>query len=97
MRRGAAVAASVASGAAASVASTVAWGNHSRLWPPGGGGMRPEHPTPTGSPPVPRRLHDATDHDAVGEHVVIVVVPFADGRLADARLRTKLLTTTRSP
>ena len=34
MGRGAAVAASVASGAAASVASTAAWGSPLRLWPP---------------------------------------------------------------
>jgi hypothetical protein len=67
MRRGAAVAASVASGAAALVASAVAW-KPFRLWPRGGG-VRPDRPTPTGSPPVPRDLHDPADNNAVGEHV----------------------------
>jgi hypothetical protein len=36
------------------------------------------------------RLHDAADHDAVGEHVEVVVVPSPDGREAKARLRRPL-------
>jgi len=90
MRRGAAVAALAASGAAASVASAAACGQ-----PIPGYGRRAaaacdRHPTPTGSPPVPRDLHDAAGHDAVGEHVVIVVAPFAGG--ARGRLRINELT-----
>src|SRR6266853_224423 len=49
---------------------------------------------PKGERPHPRRslwhgvhLQDAADNDAIGEHVVVVIVPFADGRLAEARLR----------
>ena len=58
---------------------------HSRLWPPGSG-VKPDHPTPSGRPPV---LHDATDY-GVGEHVEIVVVPFVGearnrGALEDQR------------
>ena len=44
--------------------------------------------------PHPRRayrrgvhLHDAANDDAIGMHVVIVIVPLADGREADARFR----------
>jgi hypothetical protein len=48
MRRGAAVAASVASGAAALVALAAPWGN-----PFSGGGVEICHPTLTGRPPVP--------------------------------------------
>ena len=48
---------------------------HFRLWR---GGVRPDHPTPRGRRPVPRGdLHDATNHDAVGEHVEVVVAPLA--------------------
>jgi hypothetical protein len=37
---------------AASAASAAACGQtRSRLWPPGGG-VRPDHPTPTGRPPI---------------------------------------------
>jgi hypothetical protein len=53
MEREAAVAASVASGAAASGALAAAWGQpipgYGRL----GGGVRPDHPAPSGRPPVP--------------------------------------------
>jgi hypothetical protein len=44
---------------------------HSRLWPPSGGGVRPDHPTPMGRPRCD--LHDAADYHAVGDHVVIIV------------------------
>ena len=48
---------------------------HFRLWR---GGVKPDHPTPRGRRPVPRGdLHDATNHDAVGEHVEVVVAPLA--------------------
>jgi hypothetical protein len=64
------VAASVASGAAASAASGAAWG---QLIPGSGrpgGGVRPDHPTPTERPAISRDLRDAADYGAVGEHVV---------------------------
>jgi hypothetical protein len=49
------------------------------------------HMIPEGQRPQPRRIyrrgsgsHDAADHDAVGEHVVIVLAPFAGGTAAEA-------------
>ena len=35
-------------------------------------------------------LHDAADHNAVGEHVIVVIVPLAGQARAEARLRTNL-------
>jgi len=73
---GAAVAASVASGAAASVALAAIATTHSRLCRPGGG-VRPDHPTPTGRPPVPgaaKTIEIQCGHDAM------VIAP---DRLAD--------------
>jgi hypothetical protein len=52
MRRGAAVAASVASGAAASVALAAHWQPIFRYGRPGGG-ARPDHPMLTRRPPIP--------------------------------------------
>jgi hypothetical protein len=54
----AAVEASVASGAAASVAGAAAEATQ--------GGVRPDHPTSSGRPPVCRDLHDAADHGGIG-------------------------------
>ena len=83
MRRGAVVAASVASGVAALAA---AWRQPIPGYGRPGGGVRPGHPTPSGRPPVRRDLHDAADYDAVGEHVEIVVRLF----IGEARNRGAL-------
>jgi hypothetical protein len=51
----------------------------------GGGSGVKDHPPPMARPPVPRVIFYDADHDAVGEHVVIVIAPLADGREAEAR------------
>jgi hypothetical protein len=46
------------------------WGNPFRLWPPDGG-VRANHPTPSGVLRYRSDLHDAADYSVVGERVEI--------------------------
>jgi len=48
--------------AAAWVALTAAWGEPIPAYGRPGGGVRPDHPTPSGRPRVRRDLHDAADN-----------------------------------
>jgi hypothetical protein len=52
------------------------------------GGARRQASTSTAAPTG----EAATDKSAVGEHIVIVVIPLADGRLVAARLRIRWVT-----
>jgi hypothetical protein len=55
--------------------------------------MVPEGERPHPGRSYGRGLENASDHEAIGEHVEVVVIPFTGGRLALACLRSSTATT----